>query len=102
VRVRHGWSGEIKPNQWAKLDIELEEDDLRRLLLAAKVPVDDVTVLLPAAYQLLEAEAEILLYATLMTRYEFPEAEARTRIADLTKIKNQVLGQITAPVLRDE
>jgi hypothetical protein len=38
MRVKQGWSGEIAPNQWAKVDLELEEEDLRRLLAAAGLP----------------------------------------------------------------
>lgn len=91
MKVRHGWSGEVKPNVWGKASVELEEDDLRRLLVQAGLPGDH-PVSVANAYQLLEVEAERLLTAKLISRYGYDGAEqlaalGAQREALFTKLK---------------
>lgn len=95
VRVRQGWSGEVAPNTWAKADIELEEDDLRRLLIAEGVLPSqyDLRLILPPidAYRLLEIEAEILLSLKLITRYGMDGA---AKLEQLRQAKAKIISQV--------
>jgi hypothetical protein len=96
VRVRQGWSGEVKPNVWAKFDVELEEEDLRRLLAASPlggngVPGELSTTL---AYRLLEVEAERLVTVKLVTRYGFDYDAGTTKINELTGRRDHLVEDI--------
>lgn len=85
MRVRHGWSGEISKNQWVKLNVELEEDDLRRIL----VPLDINPATLPVAvaYQLLDIEAELALTHKL-TKYGM---KAEARVGELHEARTKII-----------
>lgn len=95
VRVRQGWSGEVAPNRWAKFDIELEEDDLRRILSMAQLPFSSARSV-DLAFQLLEVEAERLVYAKLVNRYGYPTDEGRDKINALNATKAKLLERIRA------
>jgi hypothetical protein len=94
VQVRHGWSGEVAPNRWAKFDITLEEEDLRRLVGAGPGTLTLTTTL---AYQLLEAEAERLVFDKLIRRYGYDRGDGMQKIHDLTlrltTLKDQAWGR---------
>lgn len=93
VRVRAGWSGQTgtNPDTWGKADVELEEDDLRRLVSGICGPrdVDIVCKIIPTAlaYQLLEVEAEILIYTKLMIRHGYPADQGRAKLDELRQQK---------------
>jgi hypothetical protein len=86
VRVRHGWSGEVGPNQWAKLDVELEEDDLRRILVPQGIEPANVSV--GVAYLLLDIEAELSLTHKLVNKYGM---KADARLAELREARNKLI-----------
>lgn len=90
MKVRHGWSGEIKPNVWGKAQIELEEEDLRRLLLQNGLPAD-FPISVAHAYQLLEVEAERLLTAKLISRYGF---DGQNILTALTEQRTQLIDKL--------
>jgi hypothetical protein len=95
VQIRQGWSGQVatNPDRWAKFDVSLDETDLTRLLLAAQIPVERLSAVPPRlVFQLLEIEAEILVYAKLVTRYGCPPQNAKT--ADQEGAKAMILDQI--------
>lgn len=91
MRVRQGWSGEVEPNRWAKFDLELEEDDLRRVLQQHDLVGVDPP--LATCFQILELEAERLVMVKLMTRYGYPEVAGRDR---LNKINSQLQAVMLA------
>lgn len=101
MKIRQGWSGQVArdPDRWAKFDIELEEDDLRRMLLAGRVPEGIATKLITTttAFQLMELEAEILIYVKLIARYGYPAAEGTTKITELKKQKQELLDKLSQP-----
>ena len=68
-------------NKWAKFDITLEEEDLRRLIGEEKRRSIDTTI----AYRLLELEAERLVMAKLVSRYGYNQVEGREILASLRK-----------------
>lgn len=96
MKVRQGWSGEIEPNRWGKFDIELEEEDLRRTLTDAGLPAD-IPVPLTTAFQLLEIEAERLVLAKLITRYNYPTETGRNRMAELVQARTKLLDKLREP-----
>lgn len=98
MRIRQGWSGQVSstPDRWAKFDIELEEDDLRRLLAALPGYPAATMCILPTGvvFHLLEIEAEILVYTKLMLSYGYPAAEAQAKLTELRGRKAATLDKI--------
>lgn len=96
VRVRVGWSGETTSNIWQKVDVELEEEDLRRVINTAKLP-EDLLSRLPAkiCYQLLQNEAETMLLTKLLG-FGYPQEKASSRIAELSGSSTDILTAIRA------
>ncbi len=92
MQVRHGWSGEVDHNKWAKFDITLEEEDLRRLIGDDKRRIIDTTV----AYRLLELEAERLVMAKLVSRYGYNQVEGREILTSLRKQVESLVDSIEA------
>jgi hypothetical protein len=92
MRIRQGWSGEVEPGRWAKFDIELEEEDVFRILRKAGAGADDGARLTTGlVYQLLEAEAERLMYVKLTQRYGYPKAQSAAKIEKLEEQKQRLL-----------
>lgn len=94
MRVRLGWSGETSNNTWQKVDVELEEEDLIRLLREADLP-DELNQRLPAkvCYQLLQNEGEILLLLKLKN-LGYPAEQADTRIGQLLAVSRDIVEAI--------
>lgn len=92
MELRQGWSGEVAPGRWAKFDITLQEEDLRRLLGS---DYKELKALTPAvAYTILELEAERLVIAKLVNRYGMDRDEGAQSIATLEAQRNQVCAQV--------
>lgn len=90
MQVRQGWSGEVDHNKWAKFDITLEEEDLRRLIgNEAKDHIDTTT-----AYRLLELEAERLVMAKLVSRYGYDPVEGKEILTSLRKQIESLVGSL--------
>lgn len=99
MRVRVGWSGEIEGN-WHKADVELEEEDLTRVLVDSDLPAQLRTRLpLRVAYQLLANDAEMLLLNKLDSSFGYPRDKAEDRIDALTKRNEAIIAAIKANVL---
>lgn len=83
MQVRLGWTGEIEPNRWSKVDITVDEGDLTRLLDQAEVAAD-VQARLPTkiVFQLLQNEAETLLLGKLVQE-GYPADKAKERRSKL-------------------
>lgn len=98
MRVRQGWSGEISPNTWAKFDVELDEDDLDRMLRSfhpVLIGLDAAETLGHAtSYQLLELEAEFLVTSKLIIRYGFNAVEGRRKLDELAARKRAILSPL--------
>lgn len=98
MKVRHGWSGEVKPNVWAKAQVELEEEDLRRLLVQIGLP-DFFPISVSHAYQLLEVEAERLLTVKLIARYGY---DGDAALAALTEQRTKIINKLKDMAAGDE
>lgn len=91
MQVEQGWSGEVRPNQWAKIKIVLDETDLRRMLHAEGYPaLDPATLPVMLVYKLLDIEAERLLLGKLAARYGQLD-EHRPRLVELRDQRAQAL-----------
>ncbi len=91
MRVMQGWSGETATNRWAKVDVTVEEEDLRRILHTAGLPVDQ-QLSTADAFKLLAGEAERLVLVKLMVSYGYPVTEAQQKIAAITATADRVLA----------
>lgn len=95
MHVRHGWSGMIeKPDEWVKCSVELDEDDLRRILRAAGLGVTPDELSTADAFRLLEAEAETLVIAKLTARYRY---DGQARLGELRATKDKIISQLRGP-----
>ena len=95
MQVRHGWSGETRPNGWDKTDVTVDEGDLARILITAGLPVEmSRSLSTTVAYQLLDIEAERLLIAKI-TRFGYPVEQAQQRLAELNAHRRAVLDKLS-------
>jgi len=94
VKVRQGWSGEIRPNIWAKVSVEVDDGDLHRMLAVAGLLERVEALSVAEAFQLLDAESELLLLAKLMTRYGQNDQAAKDRIVELSQVKSRLLARL--------
>lgn len=99
MRIGHGWSGEIATNRWVKLKVELDENDLIRLLREAGLS-SETQLRTVDAFRLLDAEAERLLLAKMIERYGYPEEQGRQQIADLLSAKKNVIDRLNYEAIR--
>lgn len=96
MRVRMGWSGETESNTWQKFDIELEHEDLERVLMEHGFePTIGQRLPTQVCYQLLQNEAERLL-VTKLTSFGYPADKATSRIAVLVGQTRDIVGAINA------
>lgn len=92
-QVKVGWSAEVKPDEWIRLD--LDEEDLLSILVAVSYPLDRRShIPTHVAYQLLDLECQRLLTAKLAADYGMEPDEARTKIAELKKRQDVLLAQL--------
>lgn len=94
MRVKQGWSGEVEPNKWSKVTVELDEGDLGRLLREAEIAADMAHLPTAMVYTLLEVEAERLVLMKLMVRHGYPQQEGVRELAGLQQGKNDCLEAI--------
>jgi len=94
VRVRHGWSGEYKSNQWGKFDVDLDESDVHRLLHEAGLA--DAAVTTTEAFLLLNSEAQRLLISGMMARYDYPRTDGLRDIEKFGQHRDGILATIRA------
>lgn len=93
MRVVLGFSGEMTPNQWRKGDVEIDEVDLSRILIANDINMvgDDVPHKL--AFIIMEAEAAQLMYAEMMS-YGGNQMECKTKMEEASKRQQQALDML--------
>ncbi len=94
MRIRHGWSGEYRANQWGKADVSCDEEDLYRLLHECGIDADNTVVTSTEAFLLLNNETLRLLLVTMAERYDYPPDRARQEITDATTRRDAILNKI--------
>lgn len=58
MRILRGGSAEVRPNNWFKFDIELDESDLQAIVVKYGLDYDKLTVI--DKYRILTKQAELL------------------------------------------
>lgn len=94
MRVRMGWSGETSSNEWQKVDVELENEDLARIFRENDLP-DGLPDRLPTkvCFTLLQNEAEQLLLNKLRG-LGYPVEKANSRLAVLIGSTSEIISTI--------
>lgn len=67
MRIHSGWSAELDNSLWRKADVDVDEDDLRRLADEHAFDISKLTT--QQTFRLLEALANILLLSHVISRY---------------------------------
>ncbi len=91
--MRTGWSGEVEPNTWIKIDAD--DTDIRRLLVeAGYAGADPALVPTWLAFKLLDIETERMILAKMMTRYGHDRAKGQARLAELNEQRDQAMYHV--------
>lgn len=96
MQVMQGWSGEVQPNRWAKVDVTLSEVDLSRILAGAGIELPADRLPLSLAWQLLEAEAERFVLAKLIRSHGYPGEQGKARLLELAQTNRDLLAKVRA------
>ncbi len=96
MQVKQGWSGEVDPNKWAKITVELDEGDLGRILRQAGLNVQAERLPVITAYSLLEVEAEKLILMKLIIRHGYPQDQGGRELAEFEQARIALLDQVRA------
>lgn len=75
MNLQSKWSGELANGQWSSLEIGLDESDVVRWSYEYEWEYTEIPVRL--LYMFMEAELQMLMSATLLSRY--PDAVATSR-----------------------
>lgn len=95
MRVRQGWSGEIAPNRWAKIDVELDEGDLLRILTGMGIDPNAANQLdARLVFTLLDNAAETLVTARLISRYQSAAGDLSERMHQLGEARVKLARRV--------
>lgn len=103
MRVTQGWSGEVETSRWAKFSVSVDETDLNRMIVEARVIknetiafTDELLRSLPVSlvFQLLAAEAEKCVLAKLTTSYGMSKEKTVARISQLHKTQADLMAKV--------
>lgn len=92
MQIKSGWSGELSSGRWAKVDIDLDETDVRRLLVEHDIDIEPDRIPSRYIYTLLTCEAEFLMQVTLSTRHgQASDTERLTKLrAELRTVVDRI------------
>lgn len=82
MRILRGGSAEVKPNQWFKFDIELDESDLQAITI--KHNLGELTVI--QKYKLLVKQAELLTTIEMESQGLAGDKSARDIMTDFNSL----------------
>lgn len=95
MRVRQGWSGEHRPNQWGKIDVTCDETDLSRLINDAGLPQEVLTAITAKqSFLLLNYESQRDLIACLIAQYNYPQDKGLEEMASFQVYRDNILQQL--------
>ncbi len=96
MQVMQGFSGEVKPSQWAKVDVTLTETDIMRVLIGAGIEIAPEKVPLAIAWQILDAEAERFILVKLIRKYGYQVDEGKARLVELAQTIQDLIAKVRA------
>ncbi len=94
MHIRMGWSGETSANIWQRVDVQLDQEDLIRILRENDLPTE-LAERLPTRvlFQLVQNEAEFLLLSKLKT-LGFPAEQFMDRQGELVGSTGEIIDAI--------
>lgn len=95
MEVREGANGDY--GKW-KFDVAVDEMDLRRILYAAGWSGRRDHIPAALAFKILQTEAQMFLYHTIASKYDYPAEDAKKKIeAALAEQKSAVKKLLELP-----
>jgi hypothetical protein len=88
LRVLRGGSAEVQSNKWFKFDIELDESDLQAIVIKNSLDAAKLTV--GQKYQLLVAQAEILVTLQMEGQSLTGEKSSRLLMEELNVLMSKM------------
>jgi hypothetical protein len=98
MKVKQGWSGEVESNKWAKVGVELDEDDLGRLLRQHGITTNPSDVPLMMAFSILELMTERLVLLKLMVRHGYPQDQGVKELEESDLALKSLMDQVRSAV----
>lgn len=93
MKVTLGYSQEHRDGKWSKMDITLEEEDIRRLLVENGME-PDATIKASDAFKLLNSEAMIYITAKTLSVGLIDKEQASAEIKQHENFKSALLAKI--------
>jgi hypothetical protein len=84
VKILRGGSAEVRPNNWFKFDVELDESDLQAIVVKYGLDYDKLTVI--DKYRLLKTQAELLTTIEMEQQGAVGQVSARDLSQQLLKV----------------
>lgn len=88
MKIRRGWSGETSVNEWSKLDVELETEDIEKILNENEISYKDISI--RDLFLLVGVETEILVMADAASH----GAKVVEKLAGLKDRKSDTISRI--------
>lgn len=84
MKILRGGSAEVRPNNWFKFDVELDESDLQAIVVKYGLDYDKLTVI--DKYRLLKTQAELLTTIEMEQQGAVGQVSARDLSQQLLKV----------------
>lgn len=95
MRIVRMYSGTMAGSQdWKKIEVEVDENDLASILNEAEIVIDRNKLTTRQAFALLTYEAEILLFTSMVHAFKTPPEEVAEDVARLRSAKSDVLAAV--------
>lgn len=95
MRVVRMYSGNMAGSQdWKKVEVEVDENDLASILSEAEIVIDRSKVTTRQAFLLLTYEAEILLHTSLVQAFNVAPADVKEEMTRLKAAKSDLLSAV--------
>jgi hypothetical protein len=89
MNVRQGWSGEQPGGAWRKIDVELDEADLARLIVDLGIPPEMTSV---QVFALMSSVAEVYLLSSI---YKVTGAQHhRTELSNAIAARDRLVSKL--------
>ena len=103
MRIVRMYSGTVLGSQdWKKVEVEVDENDLASLLLEAGLIIPRNHVSSKLAFLLLTAEAETHLLNSMMLGYNIPREDIQEDLDRMKKTKESVLNKLREVSIVDD
>jgi len=95
MRVVRMYSGTVVGSQdWKKVEVEVDENDLASILYEAELDIERKQVSSRLAFLLLTAEAEIHLFNSMILAFNMPREDVQEDLDRMKKTKENVINKL--------